>query len=191
MNYDARTAAIGKLLREVILPRHIRPEHLDVADAQAEVRDMIEDLNAAWPIMPDSQFEATGKALARSLRMTYTGRSWPTIAHLAKALKAALAPPPSAASDGPGAATKLDILDIRREQLIAWCRGQRSCPAHLITRENLALLAKESVIRLDQVEDMLAFAGDAAGVAEDVAPDDRKRRDYSGVTIGFKRATAV
>lgn len=189
MTYDERTSAIGKLLREIILPRYSRPDHLDDATARDELRDMVADLNSAWPIMPAAQFASTGQALARALRMTYTGRNWPTIAHLAKALKAALAPPPSAVDGAAKSATKIDILDIRRGQLEGWCRGANSCPAHLITPENLALLAKDGVIRRDQIADMMAFAEGNHGVADDM-PDRPARFDAAGVTIGFRRIGA-
>ena len=101
MTFEERTNAIGALLRETILPRYRRPEHLDDTTARAELRDMVADLNAAWPIMGEQRFSEVAEALARAVRVTHTSRQWPTIAALTKALEAALRPPeiPTAADD--------------------------------------------------------------------------------------------
>lgn len=176
MTYDERADAIGQLLRETILPRYTRPDHLDIDTARREVADMIADLNSAWPIMPADRFAATGQALARALRLAYTGRAWPTIAHLAKALKAALAPSP-AASDRTASATKVDQLEIRREQLLRWCRGEAPCPAHLITRANLELLARDGLIEHGSIQGRLEFATANPGVDS----DDHQRRRAGGL----------
>ena len=93
MNFEDRTNAIGTLLREHILPRYKRPEHLDDTTARAELRDMVEDLNRAWPVMGATRFGDTADGLARAIRMTHTSRTWPTIAALIKALNVALEPP--------------------------------------------------------------------------------------------------
>ena len=120
--------------------------------------------NSAWPIMPDGQFETTALAFARALRMTYAGARGRRSAHMAKALKAALAPP-KVPKEGT-TATVLDILEIRRAQLEAWCRGEKPCGIHLITRENLTVLANDGVIPHGEIDNMLAFAASNQGVLE-------------------------
>ena len=93
MNFEDRTNAIGTLLREHILPRYKRPEHLDDETARAELRDMVADLNAAWPLMGPDRFGDVCDGLCRSIRKTHTSRSWPTIAAMLKALSLAMEPP--------------------------------------------------------------------------------------------------
>lgn len=93
MTYEERTSAIGTLLRETILPRYQRPEYLDDATARAELRDMVEDINAEWPIMSPSRFAETSERFARAVRVSNASRKWPTIGTLCKALKAALQVP--------------------------------------------------------------------------------------------------
>lgn len=99
MTFEERTNAIGTLLREHILPRYKRPEHLDDETARAELRDMVNDLNSAWPIMPAARFGEVADGLARAVRVTHTSRTWPTIASLVKALQAALSPPAAPSDD--------------------------------------------------------------------------------------------
>jgi hypothetical protein len=101
VTHDERTNAIGSLLRETILPRYKRPDHLDDETARAELRDMVADLNSEWPPMGEQKFGEVSAALAKTIRVTHSSRSWPTIAALVKALGVATAPPkaPSAADD--------------------------------------------------------------------------------------------
>lgn len=169
MTFDERTAAIGILLRETILPRYRRPEHMNDETARSELADMVADLNAAWPIMPAERFASVGKDLARALRTTYTGRAWPTIAHMARALEAALkAPAPVGVSRFPSRAS--DRAEWRRSRLLAWCKGKEPCPEFLISRENLTELAKDGEIAFGEIEEMLAFAAGNLGIADDDAP---------------------
>jgi hypothetical protein len=93
MNHQERQNAIGTLLREVILPRYKRPEHLDDETARRELGDMVADLNAEWPLMPAHRFGEVCDGMARAIRTTHTSRTWPTIAALVKALGVAIAPP--------------------------------------------------------------------------------------------------
>ena len=89
MTYETRTDAIGSWLRDVVLPRYNRPDHLGDNEARAEVADMVEDINRVAPLMGD---EALGPFLADAfarVRMTYTGRSWPPIGVFCKAVGAA------------------------------------------------------------------------------------------------------
>lgn len=102
MTFEERTNAIGTLLREHILPRYKRPEHLDDETARAELRDMVNDLNAAWPIMPPQRFGEVADGLARAVRVTHTSRTWPTIAALVKALQVAISPPAAPTADDDG-----------------------------------------------------------------------------------------
>lgn len=99
MNFEERTNAIGTLLREHILPRYKRPEHLDDATARAELADMVGDLNRAWPVMGVNRFGDVADGLCRAIRTTHTSRTWPTIAALVKALNVALEPPKVATPD--------------------------------------------------------------------------------------------
>jgi hypothetical protein len=99
MNFTERTNAIGTLLREHILPRYKRPEHLDDTTARAELADMVNDLNAAWPVMNDTRFGEVCDGMARAIRVTHTSRSWPTIAALVKALGVAISPPVAPTED--------------------------------------------------------------------------------------------
>lgn len=87
MTYEERSAAIGTLLLESILPRFTRPAHLDDATARRELADMVEDLNGAWPVVSDAEFGAMGARLAKQVRQTVDGRTWPTIPRLLKALE--------------------------------------------------------------------------------------------------------
>ncbi len=140
MTYEERVNAIGTLLRETILPRYTRPPHLDDATARAELRDMVDDLNTDWPVMPDEQFHHTGKALARALRLTYTGRNWPTIAHLAKALKAAREAPASALMTAPASAAR-----SMRSQLRGWLYDRKPISPQLVTKERLSAIGCKDV----------------------------------------------
>lgn len=167
MTYDERTAAIGTLLRETILPRYRRPDHMDDETARSELVDMVSDINAAWPIMPAERFHAVGRALARSLRMTYTGRSWPTIAHMTKALRDALAPAETPNDNlSPPSTRAANVANWRRSQLLAWCKGTAPCQDYLITRENLLELAKDGEIPFGEIDQMLTFVARNMGIAE-------------------------
>ena len=185
MNFEARTNAIGALLRDTILPRFKRPDHLSTEAARAELSDMVADLNAAWPIMSAERFEATAREMARIVRTTSVGRTWPTIGLMIKALRAALAPDAGAKPDA--GATRLDVLEIRRIQLERWCRGEANCPEHLITAANLGALAADGIIQRSQIEDMLAYATTNVGVAVEDGAEQRGRRDRDGITIAVKR----
>lgn len=90
MTFEERQNAIGALLREEILPRYARPSHLGDETARAELRDMVNELNADWPSMGRTEFEETARRLAREIRRTHEGRSWPSIKRLLTALDAAL-----------------------------------------------------------------------------------------------------
>jgi len=90
MTYEERTNRIGTLLREEILRNSTRPSHLSDTAAQAELRNMVDDLNREWPTMAADRFESVCEALAREVRASHTSRTWPTIAALLKALKASM-----------------------------------------------------------------------------------------------------
>ncbi|MFO1144671.1 MAG: hypothetical protein U1E59_20305 [Amaricoccus sp.] len=152
MTYEERTNAIGTLLRETILPRYTRPPHLDDTTARAELRDMVADLNAEWPLMSAERFHQMGQALARCLRLSYTGRNWPTIAHLAKALKAAQEAPTSALDVKQDATTGDEREEWRRAQLREWLAGNRPVNPNFVTRERLA------AIGCREIEAAMAFA---------------------------------
>lgn len=113
MTFEERTAAIGRLLRETILPRYTRPEHLDMDTARREVSDMVADLNAAWPLMSAERFGDVCDGMARAVRTTHTSRQWPTIAALVKSLKRALEPP-AVVSDGDKRASEEAIYELVR-----------------------------------------------------------------------------
>lgn len=164
MNFSERENAIGSMLKVMVLPRYKRPEHMDPDTARAEIADMVADLNAAWPIQPAERFAATSEAFARAIRATYSGRTWPPIAVMLKALKAALEPAP-APREATGPASVFDMGEIRRDQLLRWCKGERSCPDHLITRENLEALAQDGLIQRSAIDDMLAFARGNHGIS--------------------------
>jgi hypothetical protein len=89
MTYEERTNAIGSWLRDVVLPRYNRPDHLGDAEARAEVADMVEDINAETPILPVDAFEPFLATMFAKLRRTYTGRNWPPIGAFCKAIAAA------------------------------------------------------------------------------------------------------
>lgn len=88
MTYEERTSAIGTLLRNTILPRFVRPVHLDDLNARRELSYMVDDLNAVWPTVSATEFAAIGERLAKQVRQTVDGRTWPTIPRLLNALKA-------------------------------------------------------------------------------------------------------
>lgn len=152
MTYEERINQIGTLLRDVILPRYKRPEHLDDDTARAELRDMVTDLNAEWPLSSRDRFDATATAMARALRLTYTGRNWPTIAHLAKALKQAQEAPTSALMSAPSATSSDDREEWRRRQLREWLSGDRAINPEIVTRERLA------AVGCREIDAALAFA---------------------------------
>lgn len=176
MTYEERINLIGTLLRDTILPRYKRPEHLDDATARAELRDMVEDLNAAWPLMHPARFESVGDDLARQLRSTYTGRSWPPIAVMIKALKAALS---GGGGDGKlRGSSELDLMEARGAQLLNWCRGEGNCGEGLITRDNLLVLADAGHISAHEIPRMLAYAAAHMGVWKREAPAQREERGF-------------
>lgn len=89
MTFEERENAIGTLLRDTLLPRYKRPEHLDDVAARLELRDMVADLNREWPVESAEAFAARAERFCRDVRATHAGRSWPAIATLLKALKSA------------------------------------------------------------------------------------------------------
>lgn len=135
---------------------------------------MVSDLNAVWPIMSPDQFDYTGRALAREIRTTYTGRTWPTIAHLAKALKAALRPSEDARA-APRDSTAFDAEGAKQAAVEAWARGRRSCPPGFITYERLAA-AGFSPSQVRARFDFLAVNLDA-GIAGDRLHEPRRIED--------------
>jgi hypothetical protein len=182
MTYDERTNLIGSLLRDVILPRYKRPDHLDDATARAEIMDMVEDLNSAWPLMHPESFPRVGLALARNIRRSYSGRSWPPIAVMLKALKSAVSPEPV---DGKlRGIQQIDLADIRGRQLLAWCRGEAPCGEGLITADNLRVLADAGHIRHDAIPSMILFAERNQGVHRE------EPRQQSAPGGGFARIKA-
>ena len=190
MIYDERTAAIDKLLRKTILPSYARPRRMDGDAARLVICDMVEVLNSAWPLMRRTQFNATCHRVARALWATYPDHAWPTTRHLAEALEIALARPPRPKQGA--SATVLDFLEFRRSQLKAWCRGEKPCRSHLITRENLTELAMDGVIPHGEIDTLLAFARSHQGIIVEKPREQRERERglTGGVTIGFKRMAA-
>lgn len=89
MNFAERNNAIGELLKDEILPRYTRPEHLDDDAARRELADMVADLNSEWPVMGLDAFRELGVKFAANIRKLHTSRRWPTIALMLKALSAA------------------------------------------------------------------------------------------------------
>lgn len=139
MNYQDRTNAIGTLLREHILPRYKRPEHLDDGTARAELRDMVEDLNHEWPVMNESRFGEIAERLARAVRVTNTSRTWPTIAVMVKALKAALdAPAPEVESEE----EKPIVWECVREW---WVKFRQAGPASMAKSHHAERLVQEGL----------------------------------------------
>jgi hypothetical protein len=126
VNYEERIAEIGAILKLHILPRYIRPSHMGDDVARAEINDLVEDLNQDWPVMPRDAFAEFGREFARCLRRDYAGRSWPTIATMIKALKAA--------REKPGATVTafvprgFDPRQSRIDAIKAWHRGEREIP---------------------------------------------------------------
>lgn len=160
MTYEERINAIGTLLRETILPRYTRPPHLDDDTARAELRDMVTDLNAEWPLTTRDRFDAMGVAMARALRLTYTGRNWPTIAHLAKALKQAQQAPTSAQDAKPSATTTDDHEEWKRRQLREWLAGEKPINPEWVTRERLAAIGCRDISAAMEFAHAARNAGD-------------------------------
>lgn len=100
MTFEERQNAVGTLLRETILPRYTRPAHLSDDMARAELRDMVNELVADWPVMGRTEFEATAQRMAREVRRSHEGRSWPSIKRLLAALDAATKERPASAHGG-------------------------------------------------------------------------------------------
>lgn len=182
MNFEQRTNQIGTLLRETILPRYKRPDHLDDNTARAELRDMVDDLNAHWPQMPESRFEIVGAAMARALRASYQSRNWPSIAHMVKALKTALTEP-APSSTGNSVASKIDHAEARGKQLLGWVRGENACGEDLITRENLAVLVRAGHIQPNQVGAMLDFAAMNKGTDDEPKAAERSLGRFERIKV--------
>lgn len=173
MTYEERTNAIGMLLRETILPRYKRPEHFDDETARSELHDMVTDLNAEWPLMPAERFSMIGREMARALRLTYTGRNWPTIAHLAKALKQAQEAPSSARVAAPTTSSKDNVEEWRTSQVRKWLAGEQAISPHFVTRQRLERLGKSSA----EIDEVLEYVNDLRnhGISPDLTQRDRER----------------
>ncbi len=155
MTFEERQNLIGDLLRNKILVRKQRPERFDDATARAEIADMVDDLNRAWPVMPKDMFLSTGDSLARELRASHSGRDWPPIAVMLKALKAALdvpAPPDVAPAQW---TSWMEVA--AQHQLRAWLAGEgNGIPPQFITRERLQAIGA----RPDVIAGALAWSAD-------------------------------
>jgi len=90
MTYEERTAIIGTILREEVLKRFKRPEHLGDAEARGELADMVDELNANWPLGTDEQMRAVGERFATAVKRNHDSRQWPTIKKIVGYLKDAL-----------------------------------------------------------------------------------------------------
>lgn len=101
MIYDDRKNRIGSWLKDVVLPRYNRPDHLGDAEARAEVGDMVDDLNKSIPIMPTADFDDFLVSTFFRLRRSYTGRAWPPIGVFVKAVSAAAKDSPTTAMGRP------------------------------------------------------------------------------------------
>jgi hypothetical protein len=173
MTYEERTNAIGGLLRETILPRYKRPEHFDDETARSELHDMVADLNAEWPLMTAERFAMIGPAMARALRLTYTWRNWPTIAHLAKALKQAQEAPSSARLAAPTTSSEDNIDEWRTRQVGKWLAGEQSINPYFVTRQRLERLRKSPA----EIDEILEYVNDLRnhGISRDLTERDRER----------------
>jgi hypothetical protein len=89
MNFDQRCNAIGEWLRTSVLPRYTRPDHLDDAAARAEAADLVTDINAEIPVMPEAMFPGFLADVFSKLRRSYTRRDWPPIGAFVKAVQLA------------------------------------------------------------------------------------------------------
>lgn len=169
MNFEERTNAIGTLLRETILPRYRRPEHLDDVTASAELADMVSDLNAAWPVTAPDRFAAIAERLAREIRRVHSSRTWPTIAVMLKALDAALVPPKPVS--GEFSRPEDWHEDVLRWQLRDWRDGKRPINPGIVTRERCMAIGMSP----GEAARAVAFAADLynAGVHPDLTHDDR------------------
>lgn len=165
MNFTDRTNAIGTLLRETILPRYRRPEHLDDTAARAEAADMVADLNAEWPLMSDEAFRDTGERFARELRKISTSRSWPSIGHMLRALEAATKAAPM--SERTVAGSFFDPEDAKQMQLVKWANGEADCPSCFITPGRLLAIAERGKIERADIGKMLRYAEVNQGVYRD------------------------
>jgi hypothetical protein len=173
MTYEERTNAIGGLLRETILPRYKRPEHFDDETARSELYDMVEDLNAEWPPMTAERFAMIGPAMARALRLTYTGRNWPTIAHLAKALKQAQEAPSSARVAAQTTSSKDNVDEWEISQVRNWLAGEQPINPYYVTRQRLERLGQSPA----EIKKILEYVNDLRNHGKDPnhTADERKR----------------
>lgn len=89
MTYEERTNQIGAWLRDVVLPRYNRPDHLSDTQARAELADMVEDINRAVATMPADAFGPFLAETFAKVRRAHVSRSWPSIATFVKAISAA------------------------------------------------------------------------------------------------------
>ena len=151
MTYEQRRAFIGGFLRERVMPRYKRPEHFDDATARREIADIVADLTSEWPVVPDGMMAEIAERFFANLRKQYSGRTWPPIAAMVKALKHR-DEPESRSKPGP-----VDYEAIRRAQLAEWLRGGRPIGRCFVTRERLEAIGATPA----QVSMALAFAGDA------------------------------
>lgn len=149
MNYEQRTAAIGNILKLHILPRYTRPSHMGDDVARAEINDLVEDLNHEWPVMAETAFAEFGREFARCLRRDYAGRSWPSIATMIKALKAAREKP--GATITTFVSRGFDPKQARIDAIKAWHRGEREIPLCWMRPEYLAEAGISGVAATDAI----------------------------------------
>ncbi len=162
MTYGERVNMIGTLLRDTILPRYRRPEHLDDISARAEVADMVADLNAEWPITYEDGFRTTAERFGRELRKISTSRSWPSIGHMLRALEAASKAAPLA--EVTGYRQGFDPEEAIQSQLLQWTKGERDVPFDWITPQRLVALAGRGQINRSDIGGMIRFAAENRGV---------------------------
>ena len=85
MNYQQRTAIIGRWLQHDVLPRYTPPTGIDKDALKTELNLAVEDMNSFIPPMNQGLFEAHLTKIDKQLRTTHRGRTWPTIQEFVKA----------------------------------------------------------------------------------------------------------
>lgn len=148
MNYDQRINRIRGWVGEMIA-RYDRPAHLVHAKAEAEIRDMAEDLNSEIPSnvtvdVMDGILERT----ARQIRKRQRTRTWPTINLVISAARDSLPASAEAANKAPETlradrSQQINARRIRNGEPVGecWVTGRdadRLVNAKLITRQDLA-----------------------------------------------------
>lgn len=148
MNYEQRMIAIRPWVGDM-LARYDRPAHLVHAKAEAEIRDMAEDLNSEIPSNVTSEVMAgILERTARQIRKRQRTRTWPTINLVISAardsLPASLEPvaqaPESLRAD---LSMRIQARRIKAKEPVgeSWISGRdadRLVDAKLITRQDLA-----------------------------------------------------